>query len=383
MVAAAWHFAQGSPHSFMEEIARIRAAFSLSLWPLSAALCRDASATLRGDRHALGRLSTTAHRIAGTAATLNINPLADIARALEDAIESTPNDRWVGCLFATFRATLQAATPSASIAKHLDRSGNAREAFCSNNEPWSLESKILLQLTQVASLDALPRPPRGALVLDARTDTTSRLRKARAAWGSSNPLIAILSGESEAESLLALRAGADYLHFAASTEAEAMSAIRVRLSAWAALPPPFAGAIVLVVDSDSLRSSFLRAVLEPFGARVHCEDDPAHVEKRLRTDSPHIVVIDPSRTSSVELLRAQKHAHRDRFLISYGPTSWSDASLDPECSVESVVPILGDALRSVLGSAHVSVRLLDETTETIKVSRAEVLSILPSTPRRQ
>ncbi len=361
----------------MDEIARIQDAFSLSLWPLTASICREASAAMRGDSQALSRLCANAHRIAGTAATLGFVTLGEHAAALEDTILRAPRDPWHAHWFATFRSALHVAGQTKAAAGHLDRQGTAWTVFCVTDEPWPDEQRGVLQLKQLSSLDQLPSPPRGALVIDARVDGTSRLRKARGRWGTTQPLIAILSGESEAESLLALRAGADFLHYAT----EGVSPASVRLSAWAALPLPFQSAVLFIVDSDSMRASFVRAAIEPFGVRVCCEDDHRYAAKRLRTEQPHIVLVDPSNAETVALLRAERSKNPDRMLLSYGHTTWADAMIHTEPTVENMMAVLGDALRSVLGFANAWTGGLDDTKETVKIDRADLKSILPLTPR--
>jgi HPt (histidine-containing phosphotransfer) domain-containing protein len=361
-----------------EELARIRAAFCLSLWPLCASLTRDASATLRGDRAAITRLSQVAHRIAGSAGTLELDALAAGAKDLEHALDRTQNDRWLAPWFATFRAAQAASLEALAAAAHLDRGGSAREAFCIVAGEWDATEAQFLNVTQAASVDSLPSPARGALIVDARNDATARLRHARACWTEGKPIVAILAGDSQAESLLALRAGADYLHPLALD----ISLSSLRLSAWAALPPAFSGAVVLLADGDSLRASFVRALLEPLGVRVLCEDAATAVEKRLRTDSPQVVIFDPANAQLQRLLLGQKAQNPDRFVVSIGPCPGTTAVVERTASLEATAQILGEVLREALGVAQAPKRLLDESTATMKVTRASMGSIEPVSKRR-
>ncbi len=349
-------------------VGRVRDAFSLSLFHANAALQRGAAALLRGDREASGALCDLLHRLVGTAASLGFDPLSARCRALEVALLAS-EDRWYSKLVAAIRTLDEASAPMQRVALVALRAGSARALWLYAPEPIELALQPSWPIRAVASVTACPDPPRGALLVDARRDAMARVRSARAVWGQS-PLVAIAPGASEADVLLSLRAGADFVHRGA------LSLDALSLSAWAALPPPFAHGAVLVLDSDPLRSSALRAAIEPLGARLAMIDARAQLEAQLRTLLPHVAVIDAAHPDAAPVAAVLAQHGASVSVVSIGDAPWSAAVVGDDQPFEELLAACVSALQTSMGPEEAAGFELGASTQTLRLSRADVQSAL-------
>jgi hypothetical protein len=351
-------------------LGRVRDAFALSLFHSNAALQHGAAALLRGDRSASSTLCDLLHRVVGTSASLGFDAVATRCRALESALQAS-DERWYAKVFAAIRALDEPCSRLAPVARASMRTGSARSLTLLASDPLELEFDARWPMSKVQLASSCPHPPRGALLVDARRDVTARVRSARGVWGSS-PLVAIVPNASEAEVLLALRAGADFVH------RDELTGEALRLSAWCALPPPFAHGTVLSLDTDPLRASALRAAIESLGARLVSVEAKAQLQQQFRTLLPHVAVIDASHeeAASVASTIDQQGGSVAIITVGEGRVSWSGERLPEGAPFSALLVACAHALRSTLGSDDVTVAEHGASTQTLKLSRADVRSMI-------
>lgn len=345
-------------------LGRVRDAFSLSLFHANALVQRESAALLRGDRDAAKRLMDVAHRLVGTAGSLGFDALSAPCRALESSL-SQHDDRWHARLFTVVRELEEASRPMRDTALALRRSGTARALTILS--PDALDEALLRRvgLVQVSVATGCPHPPRGVLFVDARRDLMARVRSGRTVWGG-NAVVALAPRASEAETLLALRAGANLVH---SGEFEPTA---LAITAWSALAPPLTNGTVLWFDHDPLRSSSARAALEPLGAKVHPLDDLAKLTPTLRKQWPHLAIIDVEHPDSERLFDELATIAPTVPVVSLGAARWSKQSLDASQRFIDVVKQAGAALLDALGPDDMPPVDIDATTQTVRLSRADL-----------
>ncbi len=354
-------------------IGRVRDAFCLSLFHGAAAVQRDAAALLRGERVASARMSEQLHRIAGTSASLGLEALGQRARALESSLEAN-DDRWHGHLFDVCVELELAAAPFAPALVAMDRPGVNRSGFFASDEPLPSEALAISLLRAVSTVEEAPSPPRGVLLVDARRDLMSRVRAARARWGP-NPVVAVLPESSVANTLLALRAGADLVHRGP------LDAGWLGLSRIAALPPALSGAGLLWVDRDPLRASSLRAALEPLGARVTTVDDIDQLPRALRSPLPHMAIVDVEHVDAAAILDRIEESTPTVELLTVGPAPAGYAWIPSEGGFLALVQRVGQALASALGPDDPAPFDARVETQTLELSRRELGDFLRQTRR--
>jgi hypothetical protein len=346
----------------------VRDAFALSLFHVNATLQHGAAALLRGDRSAVSALCDLLHRVVGTAASLGFDAIATHCRALESALQR-PEARWHAKLYAAMCALDEPCAGLLPVARSSMRTGSARSLTLLTSDPTEpvLEFDAHWPIDIVTRATDCPHPPRGVLLVDARRDAIACVRLARGVWAS-NPVVAIIPGATEAESLLALRAGADLIHRGELT-AEAL-----RLSAWSALPPPFAHGTVLSLDTDSLRASALRAALDALGANVVSIETEAQLQQRLGTQWPPVAVIDASHAEATCIATAIDRHGASVSIITLGDeaVTWSGQRLAASAPFSALVVACASALCAKLGPDDGPVQKHGASTQAIERSRADV-----------
>lgn len=345
-------------------LGRVRDAFSLSLFHANALVQRESAALLRGEREAAKRLMDAAHRLVGTAGSLGFDALAAPCRALESSL-SQHDDRWHARLFAVVRELEEAASPLRDIALSLRRGGSARALTILS--PDAIDEGVLARtgLAQVSVAAGCPHPPRGVLFVDARRDLMARVRSARTVWGG-HAVVAVAPRASEAETLLALRAGANLVH-AADIDSTALS-----ITAWSALAPPLTNGTIIWFDNDPLRSSSARAALEPLGAKVHPFDELSKLTTTLRKQWPHLAVIDSEHPDGERLFDELTSIAPTVPVVSLGAARWCRQSLDTQRRFIEVVKQAGVALLDALGPDDLPPVDIDATTQTVRLSKADL-----------
>lgn len=348
---------------------RVRDAFSLSLFHSMATLQRSAAALLRGDREAVTALNELLHRLVGTAGSLGFDALSTRSRALESSLHAS-DDRWYSKLFGAVRALDEAMSPMRSVALCSLRTGTARARTMLTTDDLRAHDSAFWPMQFVASATSCPHPPRGVLLVDARRDAMSRVRAARAVWGSA-PIVAIAPEASEAELLLSLRAGADMV------ARDAISDESLCLAAYCALPLPFSHANALMLDADPMRVSSVRAAIEPLGARLHLIDSADGLDRWLRTTLPHVALIDAQhREASAVAEVLAKHGPAVRVL-SMGEAAFSDRSLELGGSFHQLLRATLAMLVTAVGPDDVAALDSAPSTQTLKISKADLRSLAP------
>lgn len=350
-------------------LGRVRDAFSLSLLHSNAALQRGAAALLRGDRSASSTLCDLLHRVVGTSASLGFDAVATRCRAVESALLAS-DERWYAKLFAAIRALEEPVARVAPVARAAMRTGSARALTLLAPDEIELAFDARWPLSRIQLSASCPHPPRGALLVDARRDAMARVRSARAVWGS-NPLVAIAPNASEAEVLLALRAGADFVH------RDELSGESLRLSAWCALAPPFAYGTIVSLDTDPLRASSLRAAFEPLGAKVVTVDDRSQLQQQFRTLLPHVAVIDAEHEQAASIARAIDEQGGSVSLITIGAGgAWGGERLPEDVPFLALLAGVARAMVSALGPDDVHAMEPGAATQTLRLSRVDVRSLV-------
>jgi HPt (histidine-containing phosphotransfer) domain-containing protein/CheY-like chemotaxis protein len=345
----------------------VRDAFALSLFHSSASLQRESSALLRGERDASRRLASIAHRLVGTAASLGFDEVALQSRALESALQER-DERWHARLFSALRALDESSRPLRAVPLALQREGAARALFALFFDAREDRAALAALAQPLRALAELPTTPRGALFVDGRRELMSRVREARAAWAE-RPLVAIVPDASEAQTLLALRAGADFVH------RDAIDPDALAISAWSTLEPPLNRGALLWLDHDPLRSASLRAALEPLGARVSIVPELSSLQSLLRTALPHVAVLDfahPDALKVESVLEQQAPTVPLRSLGEAPARSSVTASIEARGSFAQLVIRVGRVLLDALGQDDLGAVEQPLAGQTLEIDRAEL-----------
>jgi HPt (histidine-containing phosphotransfer) domain-containing protein len=345
-------------------LGRVRDAFALSLFHTSSLVQRESAALLRGDRDAARRLAEIAHRLVGTASSLGFDSLATPCRSLEASL-TQHDDRWHARVFAVVRELDEAALPMAGVAMALRRRGTARALTILAPDPIDEALEARADLTRVTVAAGCPHPPRGVLFVDARRELMTRVRSARSVWGA-NPVVALAPRASEAETLLALRAGADMVH------SRELDADAIALAAWSVLAPPLTDGSLLWFDNDSLRASAARAALEPLGAKLSVLDDPSLLLATLRKRWPALAVLDAAHPQAERLFDELASIAPSVPILVLGAARWSKSSLDAMIPLVALVKHVGAAMLEVLGPDDVPPTTIDATTQTVRLNRVDL-----------
>jgi hypothetical protein len=135
---------------------------------------------------------------------------------------------------------------------------------------------------------------------------------------------------------------------------------------------------VLSLDTDPLRASALRAAIESLGARLVSVEAKAQLQQQFRTLLPHVAVIDASHeeAASVASTIDQQGGSVAIITVGEGRVSWSGERLPEGAPFSALLVACAHALRSTLGPDDVTVAEHGASTQTLKLSRADVRSMI-------